>query len=121
MCKISFAKVGYLSQLCTKLQKLKYSSKRQMGKFEDFFKSANFDDMKIVTLDNYQKVLAEIIEEYLRESGDTKPEFAEKCGFSLKYLYDILNQEANVTMLVFLNILKQINDQNVVIREWKKK
>lgn len=92
-----------------------------MEKLAIFFESANFGDMKIVTVDNYQKVLAEIIEEHLRESGERKPEFAEKCGFSLQYLYDILNQETNVTMFVFLTVLKHVDAQNVIIREWKKK
>lgn len=52
----------------------------------------------------YLKV--EMIENYMKRNNLSKMEFAERCGFSLKTLNNILNKKGNVGILSVLKTAK---------------
>lgn len=90
-----------------------------MTAIENILESANLDSMKELNQHNYKKVLAEIIEEYLRDHDINRPQLAEKIGITERYLRDITLERANPSTEVLTSIFDVVGAKCLLIRKWK--
>lgn len=75
---------------------------REKNKFVGKEKSADFSDMKKLSIE----VLAELIREHLRDRNMTIEEFAEKSGVSLRHIYNILGHKTSPSLEITEKIIK---------------